>query len=303
VLIPAFKAAGARLRTVASSAGVSGLHAGRKYGFEQTTTDSDSIFADASVNALVVATRHDNHASMVVKALRAGKNIFVEKPIALTESELEEIETAHADAAAKGKAPLVMVGFNRRFAPQVAKMKSLLAGARGPKAFVMTVNAGAIPAEHWTQDREVGGGRIVGEGCHFIDLLRFLAGERITAVRTNTMDSPSADSVSIELRFADGSIGTVHYLANGSKSFPKERVEVFAQGRVLQLDNYRRLTGFGWPGFKKMNLWSQDKGQKACAAAFVQAVASGGASPIPFEELIEVGRATIVAADLARAKS
>jgi predicted dehydrogenase/threonine dehydrogenase-like Zn-dependent dehydrogenase len=303
VLIPAFKAAGARLRTVASSAGVSGLHAGRKYGFEQTTTDTDSIFADASVNALVVATRHDNHASMVVKALRAGKNIFVEKPIALTEAELAEIETAHADAAAKGKAPLVMVGFNRRFAPHVVKMKSLLAGARGPKAFVMTVNAGAIPAEHWTQDREVGGGRIVGEGCHFIDLLRFLAGERITAVRTNTMESPSADSVSIELRFADGSIGTVHYFANGSKSFPKERIEVFAQGRVLQLDNYRRLTGFGWPGFKKMNLWSQDKGQKSCAAAFVQTVASAGAAPIPFEELIEVGRATILAADLARAKS
>ena len=303
VLIPAFKAAGARLRTVASSAGVSGLHAGRKYGFEQTTTDTDSIFADDSVNALVVATRHDNHASMVVKALRAGKNVFVEKPIALTEAELAEIETAHADAAAKGKAPLVMVGFNRRFAPHVVKMKSLLAGARGPKAFVMTVNAGAIPAEHWTQDREVGGGRIVGEGCHFIDLLRFLAGERITAVRTNTMESPSADSVSIELRFADGSIGTVHYFANGSKSFPKERIEVFAQGRVLQLDNYRRLTGFGWPGFKKMNLWSQDKGQKSCAAAFVQTVASAGAAPIPFEELIEVGRATILAADLARAKS
>jgi predicted dehydrogenase len=240
---------------------------------------------------------------MVVKALRSGKNIFVEKPIALTETELAEIETAHADAAAKGKAPLVMVGFNRRFAPHVVKMKSLLAGARGPKAFVMTVNAGAIPAEHWTQDREVGGGRIVGEGCHFIDLLRFLAGERITAVRTNTMESPSADSVSIELRFADGSIGTVHYFANGSKSFPKERIEVFAQGSVLQLDNYRRLTGFGWPGFKKMNLWSQDKGQKACAAAFVQAVANSGASPIPFEELMEVGRATILAADLARAKS
>ncbi len=303
VLIPAFKAAGARLRTVASSAGVSGLHAGRKYGFEQTTTDSDSIFSDASVNALVVATRHDNHASMVVKALRAGKNIFVEKPIALTEAELEEIASVHAEVSANGAAPLVMVGFNRRFAPQVAKMKSLLAGARGPKAFVMTVNAGAIPAEHWTQDRDVGGGRIVGEGCHFIDLLRFLAGERITAVRTNTMECASADTVSIELRFADGSIGTVHYLANGSKSFPKERVEVFAQGRVLQLDNYRRLTGFGWPGFKKMNLWSQDKGQKACAAAFVQAVANRGASPIPFDELIEVGRATIVAADLARAKA
>jgi predicted dehydrogenase len=193
-----------------------------------------------------------------------------------------------------------MVGFNRRFAPQVAKLKSLLAGATGPKSFVMTVNAGAIPSEHWTQDREVGGGRIVGEGCHFIDLLRFLAGERITSVRAHAMEAANDDTVSIQLGFADGSIGTVHYFANGSKAFPKERVEVFAKGRVIQLDNYRKMTGFGWPGFSKMNLWRQDKGQKACAAEFINAVAGGGASPIPFEEIIEVAEATIAAADLAR---
>jgi predicted dehydrogenase len=300
VLIPAFKAAGARLRTVASSGGVSGLHAGRKFGFESTTTDTDGVFRDPAVNAIVISTRHDSHASMVCQALRAGKHVFVEKPIALKTDELREIEAARAEAAAKGAAPLVMVGFNRRFAPQVVRLKSLHRGANGPKSFVMTANAGAIPAEHWTQDRDIGGGRIVGEGCHFIDLLRFLAGESITSVRAHAMKAASGDTVSIDLGFADGSIGTVHYFANGPKSFPKERLEVFAQGRVIQLDNFRKMTGFDWPKFSKMNLWSQDKGQKACAAAFVDAVASGGASPIPFEELIEVAEATIAAADLAR---
>jgi predicted dehydrogenase/threonine dehydrogenase-like Zn-dependent dehydrogenase len=303
VLIPAFKDAGARLRTVASSGGVSGVHAGRKFGFESTTTDTDGVFRDPEVNAIIISTRHDSHASMVCQALRAGKHVFVEKPIALKLDELREIEAAYAEASAKGVAPIVMVGFNRRFAPQVVKMKQLMAGARGPKAFVMTANAGAIPAEHWTQDRDVGGGRIVGEGCHFIDLIRFLAGEPITAIRANAMDAASGDTVSVEMNFADGSIGTVHYFANGSKAFPKERLEVFAQGRVLQLDNFRRLTGFGWPKFSKMNLWSQNKGQKACAAAFVDAVAARSASPIPFDELIEVARATIEAADLARTKS
>jgi predicted dehydrogenase len=158
---------------------------------------------------------------------------------------------------------------------------------------VMTVNAGAIPAEHWTQDPVAGGGRIVGEACHFIDLLRFLAGASIVRAQALAMDSTSGDSVSIQLGFADGSLGTVHYLANGSKAFPKERLEVFAAGRVLQLDNFRRLTGFGWPGFRKLNLWRQDKGQRACAAAFVQALRTGGPSPIPPEEILEVSRVAI----------
>jgi threonine dehydrogenase-like Zn-dependent dehydrogenase len=291
VLIPAFKEAGARLRSVASSGGVSGLHAGRKFGFERTTTDTDGVFSDAEGNTIVISTRH---------ALRAGKHVFVEKPIALKTEELRAIEAARTEAIANGAAPIVMVGFNRRFAPHVARLKSLLSGVSGPKSFIATFNAGAIPADHWTQDRDVGGGRIIGEGCHMIDLIRFLAGERITRVTAHAMDSKSGDTVSIDLGFADGSIGTIHYFSNGSKAFPKERVEVFAQGRVIQLDNFRKMTGFGWPGFSKLNLWRQDKGQKACAAAFVDAIASGGASPIPFEELIEVAEATIAAADLAR---
>ncbi|MDZ4251832.1 MAG: bi-domain-containing oxidoreductase [Sulfuritalea sp.] len=291
VLIPAFKAAGARLKVVASSAGVSGLHAGRKFGFEQTTTDTAGVLGDFAVNAVVITTRHDSHAGLVIDALKADKHVFVEKPLCLTLDELASIEAAAATSAGR-----VMVGFNRRFAPQVQRIKQLLAGTGGPKAFVMTVNAGAIPAEHWTQDSEVGGGRIIGEACHFIDLLRFLAGAPIVEWRRTDMAAATQDTLSLQLSFADGSIGTVHYFANGPKSFPKERLEVFAGGRALQLDNFRRLTGFGWPGFSKLNLWRQDKGQKACAAAFVQAVETGGAAPIPLEELIEVARVTIEAA-------
>ncbi len=293
VLIPAFKAAGAELRTVASSAGVSGLHAGRKFGFAETTTDTDILFADPSVNTIVVTTRHDSHARLVMQSLRAGKNVFVEKPLCLTLDELAEIKTLYASIAEHGAPPRVMIGFNRRFAPQVKKIKDLLTGVTGPKAFVMTVNAGSLPSDHWTQDPAVGGGRIIGEGCHFIDLLRFLAGVSITGHYLVTLDSGAQDTVSIQLTFADGSIGTVHYFSNGSKAFPKERLEVFAGGRVLQLDNYRRLTGFGWPGFKSMNLWRQDKGQSACAAAYIDAVAKGMPTPIPFDEIVEVSRVSI----------
>jgi predicted dehydrogenase len=165
----------------------------------------------------------------------------------------------------------------------------------------MTVNAGAIPASHWTQDPVVGGGRLIGEACHFIDLLRFLCGAPIVQAEVAAMDDATLDTFTLTLNFADGSLGTVHYFANGSKAFPKERVEVFAAGRVLQLDNFRRLTGFGWPGFKSMNLWRQDKGQRACALAFVEAVRAGGPAPIPLDELLEVARVSIELAGRKRA--
>jgi predicted dehydrogenase/threonine dehydrogenase-like Zn-dependent dehydrogenase len=297
VLIPAFKAAGARLRSVASSAGVTGVHAARKFGFEETTTDSERVFADPETTAVVIGTRHDSHAALVLRALEAGKHVFVEKPLCL---ELEELDAI--DRAARGSGRCLMVGFNRRFAPQVRRMKTLLAGVKEPKAFVMTVNAGAIPATHWTQDPAVGGGRIVGEACHFIDLLRSLAGSPISglhAARIGAAIGPS-DNASITLEFEDGSVGAIHYLANGHKAFPKERLDVFAGGRILQLDNFRKLTGFGWKGFSSMNLWRQDKGQAACAAAFVEAVERGGAAPIPLEELLEVSRISIEAAALLR---
>lgn len=304
VLIPAFKGTSAILKSVASSKGVSGVHVGKKYGFEETTTDSEAVLRDAEVNTVVVATRHDSHARYVCQALRAGKHVFVEKPLAITRQGLEEIEkifqevnTPQSDPAAAGTeagAPLLMVGFNRRFSPQVQKVKTLLSGVGEPTSFVMTVNAGNIPAEHWTQDPKVGGGRIIGEVCHFIDLLRFLAAAPIVSVQVEALGDQGqgmrADKVSFTLRFADGSMGTVHYLSNGHKSFPKERLEVFSTGRILQLDNFRNLRGYGWPGFSKMNLWRQDKGQSACAAAFVDAIRLGGPAPIPFEELVEVTR-------------
>ena len=185
------------------------------------------------------------------------------------------------------------------------KLKALLQEVGDPKVFMMTVNAGAIPAEHWTQDPLAGGGRIIGEACHFVDLLRFLAGSPIADAHGVSIGkargvSVVEDKASITLQFADGSIGTILYTANGHKSFPKERLEVFVAGRTLQLNNFRTLSGFGWPGFRKMNLWRQDKGQKACAAAFVQAVERGAAAPIPFDQLIEVSKVTIAVADMLR---
>jgi len=300
VLIPAFRKTAARLKSVASSAGVSGVHAGKKFGFEETTTDSRSIIESADINTVVITTRHDTHARFVCEALKAGKHVFVEKPLCLKREELDEIESLYGSLAAP---PKLMVGFNRRFAPQVVKIKELLQSVPESKSFVMTVNAGAIPPEHWTQDKSVGGGRIIGEACHFIDLLRFLAGEPISDVQAVMMGGGAGvaildDKVTFSLSFGDGSFGTVHYLANGHKSFPKERLEIFCAGRILQLDNFRKLTGFGWPGFKKMNLWRQDKGQGACAAAFVAAIAGGGPAPISYEELVEVTRVSFDIADM-----
>lgn len=304
VLIPAFKAAGASLATIASNGGVSGLYAARRFGFQRATTETPLVFADSDSDAIVIATRHDSHARLVQEALLAGKSVFVEKPLCLTLAELAEIEALHARLRAAGRTPRLGIGFNRRFAPHVVALKRLLGTVTGPKAIVMTVNAGALPPDHWTQDTQSGGGRIIGEACHFVDLLRFLAASPIRSHSAAALraEGSSGDTVSMHLSFEDGSIGTIHYFANGSRAFPKERVEVFAQQRVLQLDNYRRLTAFGWPRFASKRLWRQDKGQRACAAAFVGAVAAGHnePSPIPFDEIVEVHRTTIELAESLR---
>jgi len=304
MLIPAFKAAGAQLHTIATSGGINGVVHGEKSGFAEATTDTQGMIDNSAINTLAIVTRHNTHSSFVGAALRAGKNVFVEKPLAITLDELANVESAYQTAQTDGRTHL-MVGFNRRFSPQVQKMKALLASVKEPKSFIMTMNAGAIPADHWTQDNAAGGGRIIGEACHFIDLMRFLAGSEIVSVQARRMgDSDSVavteDKASITLGFADGSFGTILYLANGAASFPKERVEVFAAGRVLQLDNFRKLKGFGWPGFKKMNLWKQDKGQNACAAAFLSAIEQGTATPISPEEIFEVARVTIEATEILR---
>jgi len=234
----------------------------------------------------LIATRHDSHASLVQQALAAGKHVFVEKPLCLTAAELSAIEAAYT-----GK-QLLMVGFNRRFAPLIVELQQQLVRLSGPKAFVYTCNAGLIPADHWTQAPALGGGRLLGEACHFVDLLRHLAASPIEDLQLiSAADLKSCpDIFSLQLRFADGSIGTVHYFANGSKAFPKERLEVFAAGKVLRLDNYRKLQAWGIPGFRTRRRLSQDKGQLGCCKAFLAAIESGGPAPIPAGELFEVQR-------------
>jgi predicted dehydrogenase len=300
MLIPALKAAGADLRSLASQGGVSAVVSGRKAGFAQATTDIDSILSDPETDAVVIATRHDSHAELARRALEAGKSVFVEKPLALSDEELDAVQAAYAASQSRGEGPVLTVGFNRRFAPLTRKMKALLDGVSEPKTFIVTVNAGVIPASHWTQDAAAGGGRILGEACHFVDLLRHLAGCPIIDVQTTRIGRPAADGMqddkaTLVLRFADGSHGTIHYFANGSSAFPKERIEAFTAGRVLQLDNFRALRAWGWPGFSKSTS-RQDKGHAAHAEAFVRAVRGEAPPPIPFEEVIEVSRWSIRAA-------
>ncbi|CAB4880374.1 unannotated protein [freshwater metagenome] len=308
MLIPAFKSAGAQFHTIVTAGGINGVIHGEKAGFAEASTDMTAMLANATINTVAIVTLHDTHARFVIEALKAGKNVFVEKPLAIRQTELADVQAAYAEAhqsgGKSGYGPQLMVGFNRRFSPQVKKMKLLLQAVKEPKSFIMTMNAGAIPANHWAQDNAVGGGRIIGEACHFIDLMRFLAGSPIVSTQARRMgDTPgmviTEDKASITLGFEDGSFGTILYLANGAASFPKERVEVFAAGRVLQLDNFRKLKGYGWPGFNKLNLWRQDKGQNACAAAFLQAVQKG-VPAIPLEEIFEVARVTIDVAEQLR---
>lgn len=295
-LIPAFRASGAYLALVASKNGVSGHHAMKKFKFSQNVTDSEALITDGLTDTIVIATRHNSHAQYVLSSLKAKKHVFVEKPLCLTKQELDKILRAyahfdHADPTLSK--PILMVGFNRRFAPHILKIKSLINDVQEPKSFVMTVNAGVIKSDHWTQDPNVGGGRIIGEVCHFVDLLRFLSGAKITNWQILTMDTKTQDTLSIQLAFADGSIGTIHYFSNGSKSLSKERLEVFSQGAVLQLDNFRKLTAHGWNNFKYKRLWQQDKGHNACVAAFINAIKQGGDAPIPFEEIVEVSKICI----------
>lgn len=308
VLIPAFKKASSQLHTIVTSGGINGVIHGEKTGFAEASTDLDGLLNNKDINTVAIATRHNSHAYFVERVLSAGKNVFVEKPLALTVEEIEKIETIYNQNIQNNQYARVMVGFNRRFSPQVQKMKTLLDTVKEPKSFIMTMNAGAIPADHWTQDNAVGGGRIIGEACHFIDLMRFLAGSKIVSIQARRMGETDAvqileDKASITLGFEDGSFGTIFYLANGASNFPKERVEVFTAGRVLQLDNFRKLKAFGWPGFNKMNLWRQDKGQDACAAVFVDSIRDGKEAPIPADEIFEVARVTIQVAEILRAQT
>jgi predicted dehydrogenase/threonine dehydrogenase-like Zn-dependent dehydrogenase len=287
VLLPSLVRTSALRHSIVSSGGVTASDLGRKFGFELAATDASSVFSNAGINLLLITTRPNTHASFVREGLKAGKAVFVEKPMCLTRIELDAVVTDYQSS----QSPFVMVGFNRRFAPLAQTLKRLVEAKSEVKSFIYTVNVGHIPPDHWMQDPDIGGVRLLAEGCHFIDLLRYLAGRSIDSAYV-TYTTPAGvdtrDTFSIQMTFADGSIGTVHYFANGSKSFPKERLEVFCGGGVLQLDNFRTLQGFGWKGFSKQKSGGQDKGHNTELKALVDALEQGKPAPISFDEIVEV---------------
>lgn len=298
VTLPAIRAAGVRIRSVADVVSASGFHAARKFGAEQSTTDYRELLADPEINTVFITTPHNLHAPLVAEALEAGKHVFVEKPLAVDEEGLERVRQAqqvHPELQ-------LMVGFNRRFAPHTKKVKELLTSRSQPLALEMMVNAGYIPPEHWVHDPVVGGGRIIGEGCHFVDLLMHLVGRPVTSVQAvmfGTGGRLAEDKTTIIMSYADGSIGTVHYWANGPKSYPKERVEVFTEGRVLVIDNWRRLRAFSFKGAPAMRI-RQNKGHRTEIAEFLRCMGEGGNPLIPFAELELVTRVTFAAMRSAR---
>jgi predicted dehydrogenase/NADPH:quinone reductase-like Zn-dependent oxidoreductase len=298
ILLPALVEAGADIRAIASRGGLSASVAAKQFSIPTVATDAQAVLDDPDIGAVVIVTRHDTHASLVVSALDAGKHVFVEKPLAIDDGGLEQVLAARERwVEREGSEPIVHVGFNRRFAPITVRMTALLAPLSGPRAISITVNAGAIPATHWIQDPLKGGGRIVGEGCHFVDLARHLAGSPIVEVSATYLGrNPLQDSAVITLRHRDGSVATIQYLANGSKRHPKERVTVFCDGRVMVNDNFRRLAAFG-TGVRRPDLGlRQEKGHLESITRFLSALRGKASPPIAFEELVEVTAATLLAA-------
>lgn len=284
---------------IASRGGSSAGIAARRFGFHAAASDPAEVIEDESLSSVLVLTRHDSHAALTAAALSAGKAVFVEKPMVIDREGLEQVRRAWSDAVDEGSACLT-VGFNRRFSSYVRRMRELLATVPGPKAMVMTVNAGAVPGDHWLNDPSVGGGRLVGEGCHFVDLLRHFADAPIADIRVSFVGDGGASSQSftLTLGFSNGSLGTVHYFANGHRRVPKERLEVFAGGRTLALDNFKRLRAYGWSGFKGMRTRTQDKGHRGLLEAFLAAAEGRAPLPIPIEELFEVAETVLQARDL-----
>jgi predicted dehydrogenase/threonine dehydrogenase-like Zn-dependent dehydrogenase len=299
-LLPAIKrAGGVTFAGVCAANGSHSHHTAKKFGFSYSATDEESLISDPRINTVVVATRHHLHARQVLTSLTAGKHVFCEKPLCLNEDELRDIARvvvrAGEDESSVGK-PLLMVGFNRRFAPLALRLKSFLRGIQEPLAVHYRVNAGFIPPNHWLNDPEQGGGRVIGEVCHFVDFLTFLVGATPIEVQAHSLANPgkySNDNVVCSLRFADGSQGTISYLANGDKSYSKERVEVFGGGAVAVLEDFRRLDLVR--GSRKQVFRSflrQDKGHRGEWEAFVVVLRNGGDSPIPFAEIVTTMMAT-----------
>ncbi len=284
ILIPNIFNTGIKLDTILANKGLDPVRIGKKFKFKTASTNINHFLENNNSNNIVIATRHDSHALFVEKCLKSGKNVFVEKPLCLTLDELDKIKKVY------NKNNILMIGFNRRFAPLIIKLKNFLKGSHSPKSFIYTCNAGYIDKDHWTQNPLIGGGRLIGEACHFVDLLLFLSESRIKIIsKVNLTDSKICpDTFSISIAFENGSIGIVNYFSNGNKNFPKEFLEVYDNGRIMKLTNFRKLEI--WEKNKTIikKDFNQDKGNKECINQFVNAVQNGLPSPIPFNDICEV---------------
>ncbi|WP_299215902.1 bi-domain-containing oxidoreductase [uncultured Dokdonia sp.] len=291
-MLPALKKTNANISHIISSGGVSGTALAKKFDISNSATDYEAVLKEKTVNTIAITTRHNLHAPMVIKSLEANKNVFVEKPLALNSEELEAITEAYHKTNST-----LTVGFNRRFSPYAVKMKSLLGNSNTPIHVIATMNAGMIPANVWVHDLKVGGGRIIGEACHFIDLISYFTGSKVISVCMNAMGKApeeNTDNATLLLKYANGSNGVINYFANGSKTYSKERVEVYSQERTLILDNWRNLKGYGFKGFSKMKS-KMDKGHKSQFELLVKQINSGGEALIPFDELVNATKASFAA--------
>lgn len=280
------------LKGVLTSSGTSSRSVADKFKFEFCSSDENDIFNNSETNTVFIATRHNSHAPYVTKALNAGKNVFVEKPLCLTETELKEIDWIYRQLTAKSQPPLIMVGFNRRFSPLVELLKEKFGS--GPMAMMYRINAGAIPPESWIQDKEIGGGRIIGEVCHFVDLLTHINGSLPDSVFASALPDPAGlnDTLAINLTFRNGSVGTISYYANGSKSLTKEYLEVYRAGVTAILKDFKEIEIYGKESPVRKKLLNQNKGQEKMVSAFVEAVKHGKSAPIDYEDTYMVTMAT-----------
>ena len=297
-LLPAMKAIqNIEFRGICSRGGTTARSAADRFGFQFCASDISELLGDESINTIAICSRHAGHARQVVSALDAGKHVFCEKPLAINEEQLLSIVDAYAR---RRPGTLLMVGYNRRFAPMSKRLKAFVADVTEPFMMHYRVNAGFIPADHWTQDTEQGGRRIIGEVCHFVDFLSFVCGHPVVSVSATLAPNVGRycdDNVSATLRFADGSVGTILYVANGDKSYSKERIEVYAQGRVAILDDFRELNTIRDGKHARVRSHLRvDKGHRGEWEEFSRQIRAGGQSPIPYTQLLNSTLATVALA-------
>jgi predicted dehydrogenase/NADPH:quinone reductase-like Zn-dependent oxidoreductase len=292
-MLPALKGSGAHYKYIASSGGVTGTALAKKFGFSHSTTDYRQILSDKDVDTALITTQHNSHASIVIEALNAGKHVFVEKPLALNLEQLNHIITTYQSLSSQS----ITVGFNRRFSPHVRAVKKSLGLSHGPVNIIATMNAGFIPENTWVHDMSKGGGRIIGEACHYLDLCVFLTGSEIESVCLNAMGKitlDNTDNASILLKFKNGSNAVVNYFANGSKAYSKERVEVYSLERIWIIDNFRTTKAFGVKGFHDLKT-QINKGHREQFHDFIKRIQTGGEPLIPFNEIVNVTKASFAA--------